>query len=370
MTKEITTRQLAILCSVSLFALKLVALPSLLYERCNESSIITFIISLVVEIVVLIVFVNIMCKYKDKSLYEITKQYLGGFVAKTIYVLIIIFYAVKLTMLINESVFYTNEVLDEDAKVIFFMLTFLPIIIAMSYNGLRSMSRTIEFGFPFILIGFIFCLFLSQINFTANNIGPIFRSISTSVTSLSNFSFWFSDFMFILIFADKVKLENKPIKKILKYVISTIILLTLLYFIYYRLYRITAFLHKDILTDVTQYKRTIGNVGDIDIIAILVYLFIIYFQGAIYFSSITICFDKITGDTNRMHSHIFTTIMITIIELFLLNNLEKSIDFGFNFMSYYTMGLRGLIFIFCVCLLFVKKGALNGKKYKKSIYKT
>ncbi len=352
MTQQISVRQTACFCAISLLALKLITLPSLLVIMSTSSAIVVALIMFALDLFLLYIFLKVKEKYPNLSLYELIKKVFGSVLAKIIYIILFSFYILKLVMLNNEAIAYMRDVVDEDFRLIVYLMTFLPVVIAMVNSGLKSTARTIEFGFVFIFIGLIFCLFLSEVTFTYGEMGPIFKeNILNILNSCKDVGFWFSDFLFITIISDKIKYKKNMKKIIFSYVFITLIILIALYIIYFRLFNVTAFLHRSAIADITQYNRNIGNSGNIDIIAILVYMFIIFFQGAIYFTGAKIIFEKIVGYDNKIHAIIFITLLILALQLFVFYNLDLIIDFVVNYLKYFGVVAWVIIPLYLICLL-------------------
>lgn len=370
MNDQISVRQTACFCAISLLALKLIALPSILLEANKSSGLIVAFVLLVIDILVLYLFLKIKQKYPNCSLYDIIEKFLGKIIAKVVYVLVFLFFLAKISILMNETISYMRDIVDEEFQVYVFLLTFLPVITAMVNSGLKSTARTCEFGFVFILIGLIICLFLSEITFNFGELGPIFQDKPTNILkSIFDHSFWFSDFLFVTILADKIKFKKNNKKTIIYLVISISIILYILFIIYFRLFRVTAYLHKTAIADITQYNRNIGNVGNIDIVAILVYLFIIFFQGALYLTNLKVVYEKIVGYENKVHSLVVLNLILVAIQFFVLYSLQKVIDFSVGYLKYFSVLVWVIIPFFYICLLIFDKEKKHDKLYKKQYKK-
>lgn len=366
MNDQITGRQAGSLCAISMLALKLVTLPSILYQLAKTSGLISVFCLFLIDFLGLFLILKLKQKFPNMSLYDLLCKAIGKFLAKTIYVILYIFLLLKLIFIVNEAVSYTQAIVDEEFSNIMFLMCFLPVISAVAHSGLKSTARTCEVGFIFVILGLIVCLFLSETTTSFMKLSSIFESSPFNIISSSfSTSIWFVDFLFLLIILDKIKIEKNLTKRIFNLIIFVFIILFIFYLIYFRLFRNTAFLHKNAIADVTQYNRNIGNVGNIDIISILVYLFIIYFQGAIYMSCMRICFEKIIGQVNPTWAIIFTNIVLIILQFFIFYNLERTIDF---YMSYFKY-IWPFLWLMLLLLFFMKgenKNARKNKSYIKS----
>ena len=338
MDNQISVRQTACFCVFSMLALKLITLPSLLFENAKSSGIMVALILFIVDFVVLYIFLKTKEKYPNLSLFELIKKVFGKVVAKILYVGLFIFFICKVSMLMNEAISYMQAIVDEEYNLIMFLLTYMTVITAIAYSGLKNTARTTEFGFVFIIIGLIICLFLSEVTQTFGELGPVFEEGPLKLgLSAFKLNFWFSDFLFVAVLSDKIKPTKNMKKTIFSYVIMVAVLLAVLYLIYFRLFRVTAYLHKNAIADLTQYNRNIGNVGNIDIVAILVYLFIIFFQGSLYFNCLNIAYEKIFDYSNKIHSLIVVNLILVFLELFVFFNLERLITFILNYFNFVSL---------------------------------
>ena len=364
MNDEITGRQAGSLCAISMLALKLVTLPSILYQLAKTSGLVSAFCLFLIDFFGLYLILRLKQKFPNLSLYDLLNKTIGKVLAKAIYIIIYCFMLLKLIFIVNEAVSYTQAIVDEEFSNVMFLMCFLPVISAVAHSGLKSTARTCEVGFIFVILGLIVCLFLSETTTSFMKLSSIFESSPLNILSSSfSTSIWFVDFLFLLIIMDKIKIEKDFTKRIFNLIIFVFIILSIFYFIYFRLFRNTAFLHKNAIADVTQYNRNIGNVGNIDIISILVYLFVIYFQGAIYMSCMRICFEKIIGQVNPTWAIIFTNIVLIILQFFIFYNLERTIDF---YMSYFKF-IWPLLWLIIVLLSFMKGENKNVRKVKSNI---
>lgn len=370
MNNEITSRQTACICCLSFLALKLVALPSVISRLISSSAIIVTIIMFCIELVMLYIFITANEKYPKMSLFEIMSKIVGKVIAKIIYILFAFIFVCKLSLLLNEGFVYMKNIVDEDFRIILFLFTFLPVVTSMAYSGLRSTARTCEFGFVFIIVGLISSLFLAKLDIEFGEIGSIFSNSFISILKTCfDSSFWFTDFLFILILGDKIKQQKNMKKNIMLFVFVIEIVIAIFYLVYFRLFKQTGYIHETAIADITQYKKNIGNVGNVDIIETLVYLFTIFLYGAIYFTCLCNIFVKVTNDRNIFHSLIFANLLVIIIQYFVFYNLEMFTSFATQYLKYSTILVWGIVPAFYI-LLFIFDRGKYAKKNKNNISKS
>ena len=258
-----------------------------------------------------------------------------------------------------------KNVVDEEYRITIFLFTFLPVISAMVYGGLTSTARTCEFGYVFVLVGIVACLFLAKIDLQFGELGPVFKNGFFGVIKPAfDSSFWFTDFLFIVILSDKIKLQKNFKRTVISFVVIIAILMTIFYLVYFRLFRETGYIHETAIANITQYKKNIGNVGNADVIESLVYLFTIFLYGSIYLTCLCNIYAKVTNDFNKIHALIVTNGIVIITQLVVVYNLEELIIFSYQVLKYSTILVWGLIPLFYI-LLFIFDRRGNVKTYKR-----
>ena len=219
---KISCRQLGVLSAILLLVLKFTSLPSLMYESGEYGGFFGIVIICLFNMGFIFLFVILKKTYKNKSLYNIFKSFLGPIITKIIYTFLFMFFIFKLLALVDEGFGFIRDVVDEEFTYFNFIICFFPVAVAVAFSGLRNISRTTEFFFPFILIGlFISVVFsLAPLNFFG--LGSISKlNILQLAQTLKKLSFWNGDIFAILIFIDKVDLNKGKIKQIFSPLIIT-----------------------------------------------------------------------------------------------------------------------------------------------------
>ena len=81
-----------------------------------------------------------------------------------------------------------------------------------------------------------------------------------------------------------------------------------------------------------------------DIFAILVFMFNLFLQGAIFVVSAKECVNKIFNNNSKIVVPSILFLVLSI-EFLYLRDFLQYVSFGINFLSYYTMGCLGVIII-------------------------
>ncbi|MBQ3494717.1 MAG: GerAB/ArcD/ProY family transporter [Clostridia bacterium] len=365
---QITIRQFACFCGFSLMFMKVLGLPSLMYEQNGNGGLITALILLLFDVLMIALAIALKKKFPTSSLYDLVAMGLGKVVAKIVFVFLAIVFFTNMSVLINETMTYMRDVVSEEITTAYVVFIFLPIVSCLVYNGLKNFARTAEFAFTFVIIGFVLCLALGEGAVTFSGLGPFFENGAKGLfSSAFNLSFFFSDFLMIFLLIDKVQIEKKQFRYVYFIVGLVALLLIVLYVAYFKLYTITASFHKNAIADVTQYRRIVGNVGNLDIIVILFVFFSTYIQGAMLFYSITQCYNHVLGYENKKHSLITINSAIVLNEYLVFYNIQKITFFVVNYMKYASFVYAVAIPIYLCCVLVFAKGGKRVGSNKKPV---
>ena len=368
MNKTITVRQFSCFCGFALMAFKFLGLPSLMYVFNSDGGLITALCLLLLDVAMIFLAVALKQKFPDYSLYELISLKLGKIVAKLFYVFLAVLFFCQMIFLINEASSYMHDVVNEEMTNYYILLVLLPVVACIVKNGIKSFARTAEFVFGFVIVGFVICLLLGEGSVSFGHLGPFFEGGAKSFfNSIFSLSFFFSDFLFVYIILDKVE-TNKKDYKYLYFILAIVCgLLIALYINYFRLYSITAIFHKNAIADVTQYRRVIGNVGNLDIFVILFVFFSLFFQAALIFYSLSEVYKKIFGYDNIYHSIISIIIIIIILEYLVFVSLAKITSFIVVYMRYFSAFIFTVLPLYLLILLIFSKRRKQSANNKKDV---
>lgn len=350
----ISVRQTAIICSIMLFASKILVLPSLMYEANFTFSICSLIILFALDLLVLFIAIKIKEKNKNISLFNYFSQKIGKIITKIIFFILFLFFLLKYIYIIQEGFSFLKEALYSDATILTYLLCVIPVACAIVYKGLKNFGRTIEIFYYLMIAGVAFCtlawiasIFGTGINFFETN------GIEGFLTATFKYTFWFGDFIFIFIFLDKIKIEENYGKTIMRYVLISVLILVLFFVSYFYIYQNTAFYHTNAILDIIQFSAKIGTVGKIDIIAIGIYMFLLFFQATLFLFCCCNTLEKIIPFKNISQNLIINNIITITTIYFLNNNINKLIIIYSDYLFYFAIII--CYFLPIIFLILVKK---------------
>ena len=332
------------MAGVLLLVLKLTSLPSLMFKCSEIGGIISIVIISLFNIGFLALLVWLKKKFPKKSFYTIFCSFFGKILTKILYFLLFLFFIAKLLALVDDGFGFIRDVADEEFTFFNFIICFFPVIIALSYSGIRNMGRTLEFFFPFILVGLFVAIIFSFAPINFFGIGSFDRiNVSCITNTLTTLSFWNGDLFAILIFIERVDLNKGKIRHLFSPIILISIFLVVGYCMYYSLYQETASLHANMIFDIVEYSISTSNGWHMDIFAIIVYMVSLFLQGGLFMYSAVKSAERVFDFHNQHIIYTAIIVLISLIQFLYLNDYLKYVIFAQNFLWPFSLALLVLV---------------------------
>ena len=348
MMKEINDRQLAIICFVTLLGMKLLNLPSLLYGDFSFGGILILIFYLLLDLFIIFLILKIKKINEDLTFFEILNKYFTKVISYFIVGFLIVFCFLKLSYIFFEYHNYLSHSLALELDKFTFIFATFPVINAIVYRGIKAFARTTEFFYVFLLIGLSLLLLLgvfSQEFFTVSPLG----NFNEFISSVGKRSMWFGDGIIVLILVENFELKKHTTKKVVLDVLLLAFTTILFYISYYVIYQTTAYMHAYALSDIIQFSTKFGNVGKLDIIAILVAIFMFIFEMSIY----SICCEKFVFRfvKNKFLSFALLNVILIILIYAVFQNTTNVINFFTGYACYLSWFVSYIlpIILFVLC---------------------
>lgn len=358
MKESISSRQLGVLCAVSIFANKILLLPSLLYENAKSDGLFVVGLLFLVDLLILFSFFHLKKKFPVQSFKEILIYFFGKIVTKVIFLAFAVFFMFKVFLIYSTSFIYLKQQVYQGEFAILAIICVLPVINHAALTGLRSMARTIEMFFYIVAFGFVLCLAISTLTYRSS---PLFftSSLGDFASTAFRHIFSFGDYLFLFLIIDKVTLTQKDKKRVLKYVFFAIFLVLALFFLFYSLYQITAFMHNNALSDILIFSVVFNAVGRIDIIAMLTIMFLAIFQMELFHYCFCDAFVNFLPKLNKIFAVITFDIFFFIVYLMLIGKYENMVIQVEVWLPYLTIVLNYLLPLLLGLFSFKKKSVKN-----------
>lgn len=352
MKSEITTRQLGILVFLAFLTTKFINLPSLIYQRSEDVSLVIFSVLTIMEAIVICMILTYISKHAGEKFYDILKNNYGEIIAKLIYLCFFAYFILKFTLFVQGNyAFMRDSIFSNAGKLLYWSILF-TIVISIAYSPMKAFSRTCEFFFLILLVGLIMCIALGFFS-GSFELPYISFDISASdfFSDIVSLNFWFGDAVFLLVFMDKVKKDENYNMYVYSYLILAIVILFIFAFCYYGVFPVTAYNHNYAIYDMSVFGPSTVSIGRLDIIPVITMMFYVILQSSLLFK----CCKKSIEDFAEAEEkeNMGSIILCTIITLVLIVAVFKNDDVVFAFIdSGYKWFTLFISFIFPLFLSF------------------
>lgn len=271
MKKSVTTRQLLLILSVSMLTLKVLLLPNVFASSLGRDGYLMLFFILLCDFGIFLMFLFLMNKYKDMSFEEMLQHLFGKTICKVIMFLLFLYFIVQ-----SWNRFQTNYVyLDDNLYTTLSWYTFaFPIVIVALFclkQGLNAFGRLCEFFMPIVLVGFLVAIIVGIFRADYSNAFPFLESGLGFVKTGYKYSAWFGDYMFLIVFFGKVKMDKKFNFKTTIFALVLVVLITLFHALFYFTYGNNTICHTNAISDIMQFLPSVSDIGSFDWILILVW---------------------------------------------------------------------------------------------------
>lgn len=359
MTKDITSRQLLILLSLSVLSFKLTFFPSMLYKFANVDSFFSAILLLSLDLISFLLIMFVFLKNKDISFFQFLEARLGVVFSKIIYLILFLFFMAKLLVLSSGGFYFARESLFESGNLFLFVFVLFVSINSLFLFKLKSFSRTVEMIFPIILAALFCCIVLGISTATNYGIFPVLQTNPKNVISAASGAYFCSgDFLFLLVFMGKCSFKNNKIncKKIL---VITYILLILFLFTYFSIYRYTAFLHQHAITDIVKFVPITSVIENLDWFPTSLMLALYILLGGLYMFCLVNLLKNIFKFNKKNYDSRWLLIPINIVAItliyYLFSNFELLITILQNYLNIFGFISVWLVSVFVFAISFLKR---------------
>lgn len=352
--RTITAWQAGIMVFILMFANKVLALPSLLYDKAKLEAFIIPVVVFALEFGLIFIFYKLKTKYPNQSFADICKKHFGKIVTYIVYILFLSFFLCKSVLLYNFTFIFFKNLIYKEGNNFVYLVCFIPVINHLAIMGLRVMGRTSQLFFPVIVGITLFCIIVGFFGVTnsplmfESNINDIFHAGLQHISS-------FGDSIFLFLIMDKLVVKKGQWKVIFSLSAFAMALVTTVTVVFVFSYTYTSFMHPFALFEIMSYVKEYGGMGRIDIIAMVLIILFTYFHLAIYLKAFMLSFDTIFPTINRIYSVLtFDLVFIIFIE-FLVLNLEKAVAYSEQVLPYFSIFAFFIVPVLSIVLIFIKK---------------
>lgn len=366
MINQINAKQAGILLSIVLLSDKFVLLPSMIFYRTNFASIFVFAFLIVVDIFIFYLIIKIKEKYQDLKFDALISKKFGKITMKIIYSLMLIYFFFRIILILNENFVFFKDLVFDSASFLLFLVCLIPVVNSLVIMGLRSMGRTAQFFYWFIILGLFVSLMVGV--FSSSFKLPTLKFNKEMLSAPLTFIFWFADYLFFLPIIDNIKLEHNYGRTIMRYLILSASILMVANLVFIGIHEVATFIYKGALSDIIQFAVVSSGIGNLDIIAVLTKMFSIYFQIAIMFYALKESLNKIIGNINIYQNIIILDFIIIFCQYAFVLTTEKVLDLVLTYFSYISYPIIFLMPVLILIMLWANKKQKGRKAYNGKIY--
>ena len=359
---EISTRQYIIIVILVLLASKLDTMLAVVYSVANTDAIISIILNFLIELLIVFMVTLVIKRNPDTNLFELLKKKLTAVGAYVIILLVGVYLMTRLIYCYQELYSFFLEFLYDEFSPYLFALPMFFVTGYLAFKGARSVGRTFEIVFWFILVGIIvsvfcnieFLSFVSNMPYLEDGALPVFEGTYRT-------SFFFGNSLVLLFFVGKVKMSEHFVGKTVSYAAVTALAITAICFIIYDVFGYAMQYVIFALSEYAQYDPFILELQRLTWLTAIVDIAKLVCTTTIFVYALG-QIGKSVMKTRSTLLPIFINFLIVFSVATLLNyDMYTMMDFVTEFLSFATLGIIAVLLI--ICLILVIKRRKNEQKF-------
>lgn len=354
MKDKISMHQAGILVAFGILANKVLLLPSLMFNQTKADSIFVLLILFALDFLALPIFFKLKKTYPDKKLFEILAKFLTKFVAKIIFILLVVYMLFKALYTFNVVYDYFKQQIYQDEFLWIAIICIVPVMNHAVITGLKATTRTMEILFGVVIAGVMLCFFISF--FTQISLPYFFISPAKQIfTGVYRYVFVFGDFTILFLLMDKIELQKGKEKQLYFHALFAMAIVVVLFFIFYAKYQITAFMHNNALADILVFSVQFNAIGRLDIIAMITIMTLATFQMEIFCIAFCESFVSIFPLLNKKWAVAVFDICFLLLYYLYVGKFEVMVQASTNWLVYLGLIISYVLPIIFMILSFIKR---------------
>ena len=283
--KRVSSRQLRFVLMLSVITLKLLFLPSLLYQDCKNSAWIASLIFFAIEILFLFIFLSISIKFPDMTFQYMLERMFGKVISKVFLFLYIIFFLFKAYLTFHGNFIFLSKNFYDNLNWFIYAIPLLYVAGYVVFSGVKSVVRMAEIFFPIAIFAAAIAIILGLFDVDLTNALPIFDGgVVENLLPVYKYGLWFGDSIVFLIFMGNVKYEKYERLKVILYVMGICLFVALFIFLFVSMFSNNAVNHKNAISDIVQILPSNSDLGGFGWVLILIWdmALFVYFSILLY----------------------------------------------------------------------------------------
>lgn len=368
MEKTISTNQAGLIYCIFTIALKLSALPSLMFSYAGNDSYIACLIALIIDMFATITVISILIKHSDKSFKELISETFGKVITSIVYLFLTVYFLAKCVLVLQELHDYFIATLFEELNPVYFLIVLGLVILYSTFRNYRIIGRTIELIFWPTMIALFFTLLYPVEDMQIEKLLPIFEQGPYPIyKAISRTTFAFGDFMILLPLFSKIKLNEKSKKTLITYVIGTVSFIFIFYVIFVGCFGKYSVSQTLALGELPLHNTTPETIGKLEWLTISIWTIILLINAIILAITCRHVFDNLFNVSGKKWTcYTISTILIVIVGMTYLQ-LETIIQIA---ITPVFSGIAGGLQLTIIIMLIIASHTINKRKTKQKIIHT
>lgn len=369
MEKTISTNQSGLIYCIFTIALKLSALPSLMFSYAGNDSYIACLIALFIDMLATFIVIGIIIKHPDKSFKQLITETFGKVISSIIHSLLVIYFLAKCVLVLQELHDYFIATLFEELNPVYFLIVLGLIILYSTFRNYRIIGRAIELIFWPTMIALFFTLIFPIEDMQIEKLLPIFEQGPYPIyKAISRTTFAFGDYMIFLPLMSNIKITQTSRKTLVLYTIGTVSFIFSFFVIFVGCFGKYAISQTLALGELPLHNTTPETIGKLEWLTISIWTIILLINAIILAHTCRQVFDNLFGINDKKWScYTISAILILIVGMTYLQ-LETIIQIAITpIFSALSGGLQLTILIMLIVSSIVATNRQKNKQPHKPI---
>lgn len=354
--QTISPRQLALMLTICLTALRVILSPSLIAQIARQDTFIAFFIASILSFCGIVLSLYVVEKNKGKGFDQILSDCFGKFFAKIILFLIFIFFVYKLIAADFGMKTFLLESLYENLNWNVFLIPVIFVVAYLAFKGPRVLGRTSEMFFVFGAFVFILALVIAVPNVKIQNALPLLSQSAKNILNgvLVGFSIG-GEYLFVLIMCENLDNQKTYHKKAMLYGAVTLFALCIMMFIFVCVFGNLSIFLDDALTKISLFLKINDQNSRVDTIITLTWLFYVIIYCAINYYCASWALQKILGIKKFLPCIAIVTAIIYLLTIFNVFSIETIVITNKLVLPFLAIFLELLIPLVLFLIVIIKR---------------
>ncbi len=354
--KELTTHQFILISIFLLLSTKILTFQPIVYESAQKDAFWSILFGAIFDLLILLVVCFLLIKHKDITFFELLNKIFGKIVSRIILAVMFVFILFKVVFLAEETFSFFTKFLYEDLNVWVYILPMAFVCGYFSIKGIKTISRTVEIFYFFVLLGIILCSLTSIDGVSLNNILPCFEDgMHKTFNGMLTQTFYRGNALILLLFMGKIKLSKHFSLKFLGATSFATILVLGVTLVFYLVYGPSTTYVEFALADLPQYNPFVSDLGRLNWLCVVVCVIALILTTSIMLYCLSLILRWTFGFKRSLISTAFSEFLIVLIAYlndFSIILMEQKILSSWQL----VVGIGGgIIFILAILLLLLRR---------------